>query len=199
MCATPDTRPLRADARRNREKVLDSARAVFAEHGSDAQMDEVARRACVGVGTVYRHFPTKEALARALVEEHFARLAAEARRLLDEEPDAWAALERMLLFGGQVEQDKRGLTHMWAQQPAEFHRRAARATGLYEAMERLMARAQEAGVLRADATVDDVPLIMCALGRVIEGDEQGMPGSWRRFLALVMDGLRACDARPLPD
>jgi AcrR family transcriptional regulator len=198
VSSVPDTRPLRADARRNREKVLDSARAVFAEYGPDAQMDEVARRACVGVGTVYRHFPTKDALARALVEEHFARLAAEARRLLEEEPDAWTAVERMLLFGAQVEEDKRGLMSMWAQQPAEFHARAARETGLYDAMAELIARAQAAGAMRTDATVDDVPLIMCALGRVIEGDEQGMPGSWQRFLALVLDGLRGGGARPLP-
>src|ERR1700710_2460976 len=73
--AATEERPLRADARRNREKVLTAARAVFSEHGRDAQMDDVARRASVGVGTVYRHFPTKEALIEALVVDSFERLA----------------------------------------------------------------------------------------------------------------------------
>ena len=76
-------KPLRADARRNREKVLAAARAVFAEQGVDAQMDDVARRADVGVGTVYRHFPTKDALLNALTDELFAVIAAHARELLD--------------------------------------------------------------------------------------------------------------------
>ena len=76
-------KPLRADARRNREKVLAAARAVFADQGVDAQMDDVARRADVGVGTVYRHFPTKDALLTALTDELFAVVAAHARELLD--------------------------------------------------------------------------------------------------------------------
>ena len=83
-------RPLRADARRNRERVIAAARAVFAEHGRDAQMDDVARRAGVGVGTVYRHFPTKEALLVALALDAFERVVAEARRAL-ENPDPWEA------------------------------------------------------------------------------------------------------------
>src|ERR671929_275144 len=78
----PTAKPLRADARRNREKVLAAARAVFAEHGGDAQMDDVARRAEVGVGTVYRHFPTKEALVNALTDEQFDVIAAHAREML---------------------------------------------------------------------------------------------------------------------
>ena len=76
-------RPLRADARRNREKVIAAARAAFAEQGREAQMDDVARRAEVGVGTVYRHFPTKEALLEALIEDTFAQIAERTREKLD--------------------------------------------------------------------------------------------------------------------
>jgi AcrR family transcriptional regulator len=76
-------KPLRADARRNREKVLAAARAVFAEQGVDAQMDDVARRADVGVGTVYRHFATKEVLLEAVVSGRLAQLTDEARALVD--------------------------------------------------------------------------------------------------------------------
>ena len=78
-------RPLRADARRNRERVLTAAAVVFSEHGHEAQMDDVARRAGVGVGTVYRHFPTKEALMEALALDHFERVLAAARKALDRE------------------------------------------------------------------------------------------------------------------
>src|SRR3954462_12789547 len=82
------TRPLRADARRNRERVLTAARAVFAEAGREAQMDDVARRAMVGVGTVYRHFPTKEALIEAIALDAFEQIAQRAREAL-EQADPW--------------------------------------------------------------------------------------------------------------
>src|SRR3954454_9994861 len=85
-------RPLRADARRNRERVLTAAREVFAEHGREAQMDDVARRAAVGVGTVYRHFPTKEALIDALVAEAFERLLGVAKEQARRDDNAWDAL-----------------------------------------------------------------------------------------------------------
>src|SRR3954454_7006801 len=88
-------KPLRADARRNREKVMAAARAAFAEHGSDAQMDDVARRAKVGVGTVYRHFPTKEALFVALLEDTFASVTERSRVALDK-ADPWEAFVAMM-------------------------------------------------------------------------------------------------------
>ena len=93
-------KPLRADARRNREKVLAAARAVFAEQGVDAQMDDVARRADVGVGTVYRHFPTKDALLNALTDELFDVIAAHAREMLELD-DPWEAFQRTMWFSGE--------------------------------------------------------------------------------------------------
>src|SRR3954451_3064354 len=88
-------RPLRADARRNRERILKAARAVFADKGIDAQIDDVAKRAKVGVGTVYRHFPTKEALRDALVRERFEEIAGYAREALERE-DAWDGFCEMI-------------------------------------------------------------------------------------------------------
>ena len=90
-----DERPLRADARRNRKKVLAAARAVFSEFGREAQMDDVARRAEVGVGTVYRHFPTKEALIQALMVDSFQAIAAQATAALEIE-DPWEAFASVL-------------------------------------------------------------------------------------------------------
>jgi AcrR family transcriptional regulator len=91
----PAARPMRADARRNRERVLAAASEAFATYGSDAQMDDVARAAGVGVGTVYRHFPTKEALVAELVRRKFETFVAQARQALDE-PDPWEAFAGML-------------------------------------------------------------------------------------------------------
>jgi len=188
-------KPLRADARRNREKVMAAARAAFAEHGSEAQMDEIARRAAVGVGTVYRHFPTKEALCGALIEDTFARLADEARAALDE-ADAWAALTGLLRAAGESLAGDRGLVEAMqaagerAQSPGE--RRLAAIAG------ELMARAQAAGALRADAVADDIPMLMCGVGSATVR-KHACGAHWRRHLAIVIDGLRARpDLEPLP-
>src|ERR1700754_2182360 len=94
-------RPLRADARRNRERVLKAAQATFAEHGHEAQMDDVARRAGGGVGTVYRHFPTKEALMEALAVDRFERVLAAGKLALDR-ADPWEALAEALWAGAEL-------------------------------------------------------------------------------------------------
>ena len=92
--AYPRERPLRADARRNRERILKAARTVFADQGADAQIDDVARKAKVGVGTVYRHFPTKDALLEALVRERFDDDPRHGRRGARTQDDAWAGVRR---------------------------------------------------------------------------------------------------------
>ncbi len=194
--ATQEARPLRADARRNRERVLDAARAVFADSGHEAQMDEIARRAAVGVGTVYRHFPTKDALLAALLADSFARIAANARAALDE-PDAWQAFAGVLWFGAELLAANRGLTESLVAQPADCvleHQLELRV-----AMGKVIGRAQAAGVLRPDMLVDDVPMLMCGIGAAFRKPHP-CPGSWRRHLAIVLDGLRAPAATgPLPD
>src|ERR1700719_3276306 len=93
---TDTERPQRADARRNRERILESARAVFAEYGADAQIDDIARQAGVGVGTVYRHFPTKEALLVELLREKFRLFAARSRDALEQDGQPFAVLEDLL-------------------------------------------------------------------------------------------------------
>ncbi len=199
MSATPTDRPLRADARRNRAKVVAAAREAFAEGGLDAQMDDIARRAGVGVGTVYRHFPTKEALVHAMVAEKFAVLAEEARRVLAAGGDAWQGLRHVLFYGGETHAADRALAQVYSAMPSAWFEQAANDTGLRATMEELLARAQAARDVRADVTVDDVPMVMCALSNVVTAQEQGMPGSWQRFLTLVLDGMQACGASPLPD
>ena len=126
-----DERPLRADARRNREKVLVAARAVFSEHGRDAQMDDVARRASVGVGTVYRHFPTKEALIEALMVDSFQAIAAHAEAALEMD-DPWEAFESVLWTGAEIMAADRALSEVFASIPGAMESAMPTVEGLQE-------------------------------------------------------------------
>lgn len=181
------TRRLRADAARNRAKVLDAARAAFAEHGAEAQMEDVARRAGVGVGTVYRHFPTKQALAEALVEERFDGTIAYVRGLLDDEPDPWRALERCFEHCASVQEQNRAWAGALAQMaggvtgPREHQQRE-----LLALADRILARARAAGVVREDLAAADLPALFCGLASVVQAGGDG----WRRYLELLLDGLR---------
>ena len=196
--APGDPRPLRADARRNRERVLAAARVVISEHGSEAQMDAIARRAEVGVGTLYRHFPTKEALIGALVADSFVKLAAAAHAALDE-PDAWPAFEGVLWRGAELLVANRGVTEWLCTLPTVDDAPNPAQADLHADMAILMERAKAAGALRADACVDDIPMLMAGVGMATRKPHP-CPDSWRRHLQIVLDGLRAPAATsPLPD
>ena len=193
----PGDRPLRADARRNREKVLVAARAVFSEHGRDAQMDDVARRAGVGVGTVYRHFPTKEALIEALMVAAFEAIAAQAEAALEID-DPWEAFASVLWQGAEIMAADRALSEVFASIPGAMEAAMPTVEGLTETMTHVIRRAQEAGVLRDDMIVDDVPMVMCGIGSATKKQHR-CEGAWRRHLTIVLDGLRAGGATgPLP-
>ena len=187
--AIESPRRLRADAVRNREKVLDAARAAFAEHGPEAQMEDVARRAGVGVGTIYRHFPTKQALAEALVEERFARIVAYARELL-EEPDPWRAIVRSFEFCATTQEQDRGVADVLARlagagattRPPDRHR-----ADLLAITEAMLDRARAAGTIRPDLEAADMPPLYCGLASVV----QAGVADWRRYLELLLAGLRA--------
>jgi AcrR family transcriptional regulator len=194
--AAGDCRPLRADARRNRERVLEAARAAFAEYGHEAQIDDIAGRAKVGVGTVYRHFPTKEALAEALLVDSFERITAHARQSL-EVADPWEALTAVLWFGAELLAANRGLTESLAAHPGDW--KSSTETELRAAMAELIRRGEEAGVLRPGVVDDDIPMLMCGIGFAYRRPHVH-PESWRRHLTVVIDGLRAGSASgQLPD
>jgi AcrR family transcriptional regulator len=182
-------KPLRADARRNREKVLAAARAVFAEQGVDAQMDDVARRADVGVGTVYRHFPTKEALLNALSDEVFAVVAVYVRTLLTLD-DPWEAFTRALWFGAEKTAGDRAFTEILAAARKFPPRTCPGKEDLLVTTGELMERCKAAGVMREDAMVEDVGLLMCGVGSASQM-EHPVRDAWRRHLAIMLDGLRA--------
>jgi AcrR family transcriptional regulator len=185
-------RPLRADARRNRERVLTAARAVFAEQGHDAQMDDVARRAMVGVGTIYRHFPTKEALIEALALESFERLAAAGRTALTVS-DPWEALVQLLWAGAEIMAGDRALSEIVAEIPGPIMLPPELGQELNLTTTELLRRADEAGVLREGVVFDDVPMLMCGVAAAT-CKSHAYPDAWRRHVAIVIDGLRASSA-----
>jgi AcrR family transcriptional regulator len=186
-------RPLRADARRNRERVLIAAREVFADQGREAQMDDVARRAMVGVGTVYRHFPTKEALIDAIAAEAFERLLAVATTQLARDDDPWDALVTTLWAGAEILAGDRAVSEIMAETSGPVTVDLETQQRMSETMDELLRRAREAGALRADVILDDIPMLMCGIGTA-NCKPHVVPDSWRRHLAIVIDGLRAPNA-----
>jgi AcrR family transcriptional regulator len=176
--------------------VLAAARAVFSEHGRDAQMDDVARRAGVGVGTVYRHFPTKEALIEALMVDSFQAIAAAAEAALDI-ADPWEAFSSVLWRGAEIMAADRALSEVFASIPGAMDQAMPTVEGLTASVDILMQRARDAGVLRSDAVLDDVPMIMCGIGSATK-KEHRCAAPWRRHLMIVLDGLRATDGERLP-
>jgi AcrR family transcriptional regulator len=187
------SRPLRADARRNRERVLTAAREVFAEQGREAQMDDVARRAMVGVGTVYRHFPTKEALIEAIAVEAFERLLAVATKQLEREDDAWDALVQTLWAGAAILAGDRAVSEIMSESSGPVTLDFEMQRRLNETMAALLEHAQASGALRADVVLDDIPMLMCGIGAAT-CKPHPLPDAWRRHLTIVIDGLRAPSA-----
>jgi AcrR family transcriptional regulator len=187
--AASEPRPLRADAERNRQRILRAAAEVFTERGLQATLDDVAERAGVGVGTVYRRFPDKEALVEALFTERLDTLVGLAEQALAE-PDPWVALATFLEQGASVIAVDRGLrqTLMFARYGRDGVANARRC--MQPLVARLVQRAQEAGVVRADLRSTDVPLIEFMLGSAAEYAGQVRPEIWRRYLALILDALR---------
>jgi AcrR family transcriptional regulator len=176
---------MRADARRNRERVLEAGREAVAEYGLDAQMDDIAARAGVGVGTVYRHFPTKEALLDALVGERWRKLA-EAAGPSFEADDPWQGLTDFLWRCAYMHRDNRAWGQLAAAAPLEFGREEQQE--LMRVTHELLERAQKAGQARKDLTGQDIGMLMCGTCGVMQTTSDGR---WERFFELALEGLRA--------
>lgn len=190
-------RPLRADARRNRERVITAAGVVFAEQGHDAQMDDVARRAGVGVGTVYRHFPTKDVLIEALAVDRFERILAAGKEALLN-PDPWEAFAGALWAGAELTASDRSFTEIVGEVSGPMPLPIELQHELNETYGELMRRAQESGDVRPDLVLDDIPMLMCGIGLGAR-KTHACPDAWRRHISIVIDGLRASSASgPLP-
>lgn len=189
--STTAHRPQRADARRNREKVLAAARVAFSESGIDTQVDDIARRAGVGVGTVYRHFPTKDALVEALAVAHFDQLADVVEAALDVEGDPWQVFTDAIWSTAAPAAVDVAWCEIIAGHPRSVEAAAAGQERLAIATAQLIGRAQAAGTMRPDAAVADVKTIMCGFGHIAASQRAGAPVDWERYLTIALDGLRA--------
>ncbi|MFF4402386.1 TetR/AcrR family transcriptional regulator [Streptomyces sp. NPDC001480] len=180
---------MRADARRNHDRLLAEARAAFAAHGTDASLEDVARRAGVGIGTLYRHFPNRHALMSAVFEDAVSELLARARELLDS-PEPCSALvtwlREMVTHAGEY----RGLARALMSVTAEPSSALARcSTPIREAGGALLARAQESGAVRADVSIGDLLQLTHAIALAAE-ESPADPDLADRLLRLTLRGLK---------
>jgi AcrR family transcriptional regulator len=195
---TPET-PLRADARRNRDQILLAAREIFAERGADVAMEEIARRASVGVGTLYRRFADRETLIRAVFRETFQVVADEVRAALTEEPTGWAALSRVMRQSAWLHVSVQAKSPMVTAVVKADPDTSRLRENMLEMMGEVVRRAQDEGSLRGDVGVGDLALLFMS---VVNQTANLTPEAARlgpsRVLAIMMDGLRAPAAGELP-
>jgi AcrR family transcriptional regulator len=186
-------RPLRADAERNRRRILAAAAEVFAKRGLEAGLDEIARHAGVGTGTVYRRFPDKTMLIEALFESRLDDLIALAGRAAAE-PDAWAGLVHFLLGSIEMQQADRGLKDLLFGEGSAApvsDRFTDKRDQLVPAVTALVDRAKASGQMRADVSVTDLAVVQFMLHGVGAFSASVEPELWRRQFGLILDGLRA--------
>lgn len=191
---------LRADAQRNRDQILTAARERFLAHGAEVPMEEVARSAGVGVGTLYRRFPDRDSLIRAVAQGCFAQVVDDARSAVAEEPTGWAALERLVDRSFQLQLS---FQLAWSTQRVRDLLQADRRTGelrnaFIAEIARMVETAQQEGTMRNDVSTGDVVVLFASILR--QPPTSSVPG-WpglERSLAIILDGLRSrCDS-PLP-
>lgn len=189
------SRELRSDAARNRRSIVQAASEMFALHGEKADVREIAERAGVGMGTLYRHFATKEELLETVLEKDFIEWTRAARAAADAEPDPMQALTSFLHDAIVRQGRHRALSDRFAASDEGMDDVACR-QNLYPLMEDLLLRCKRAGVVRKDATVQDMSLLLTGLGaiarRVAEHERPDLP---TRALRIVLDGLRSDASR----
>jgi AcrR family transcriptional regulator len=195
--ATSTERPLRRDAERNRQRILDTAGTLFAERGLAVSLDEIARHAGVGVGTVYRRFPDKEQLIDALFEDRLAEILATATASL-EISDPWEGLVHFVERSMELQVADRALKELLLSTTTAHARIEQGRRQIQPVVEAVLDRAQQAGVVRDDLVIADVLLLQHAIGEVADYTRDVAPQAWRRVLCIALDGLRPDRRRPSP-
>lgn len=183
--STSPSRPLRRDAERNRRLIIDTAKRLFAERGLQVTLDEIAQSSGLGVGTVYRRFPNREALVGALFADRVEEVLALSRRAAEAEPPA-AAFRDLITELARLHAEDRGLRDVLLTDDRAGDQFAAALRRLRPLFRTVLARAQTDGSLRPDLTVDDLPVLMSMIGTA--ADRAGP--DWPRYLDLIMNGLR---------
>jgi AcrR family transcriptional regulator len=182
----------RRDAVRNRRSLIAAGRDVFAERGERASLEEIARRAGVGIGTLYRHFPTREALVEAIFEEHIDAVVAAAERAAA--ADAWEGLVGFLEQVLELQARNLPLRDVFVRHSAGEGRVAERRRRIGVLLRRLVARARKQGYVRDDFTVGDLVFAMWSFMPLLEASAAVAPNAWRRHLRILLDGFRPAGA-----
>jgi AcrR family transcriptional regulator len=188
---------LRADARRNRERIVAAAQEVFAQRGLDVPVEDIARHAGVGVATLYRRFPTRGDLIAGAFEAKMAAYADAVTQALAD-PDPWAGfcsyIEQVCAMQA-ADRGFAGVLTMTFPMARQFQAERDRA---YQGFAELADRAQSAGKLRADFVPEDLVILLLANAGVVAGTARAAPGTWRRFAAYMVQAFSAASAEPLP-
>jgi AcrR family transcriptional regulator len=189
-----EDRPLRADAARNVERILRATRSVYSELGPDAPTEAVARRAGVGERTLYRRFPTKSGLVRAALDQSVAEdltpAIHDARRATDPLRGLGQLIQAAIALGAR-EHNLLSAAHRAGALTADI------SDSLNEALDELVRRGQQAGLVRADLVADDVPRLIAMLYAVLPTMDSDTDG-WRRYVALILDAISTSERRQLP-
>lgn len=191
----PSPKPLRADAQLNRDRILDAAAELFAEHGMSVPLEDVARRAGVGVATLYRRFPARADLAAATFERNISRFTAVVDTALAAD-DPWQGFRQLVFDLCELQAGDAGLREMLTTAFPASSVVEQRTGEAVEKLRTLMARAQAEGTLRADLLVADVVVMLLANAGVVGATGESAPDAWRRFAALMVDAFRAGPAEP---
>ncbi len=194
--ASPD-RALRADAERNRDRILRAAQRAFAKYGLEVPLEDVAEQAGVGIATVYRRFPTRDDLIAACFEQRIEDYARAAEDAL-EAPDGWSGFRGYVERICAMQAADRGLKDVMTRTFPDAKTLEAHRTRGYELSVRVIARAQAEGTLRSDLVPEDLVLLLIANAGVVEATGTVAPDAPRRLVALLLDGLRSEGASELP-
>jgi AcrR family transcriptional regulator len=188
---------LRADAERNRQRVIASARQVFAERGLDVPIEDIARHAGVGVATLYRRFPTRADLIAGAFEAKMAAYADAVGQALAN-PDPWAGFCGYIERVCAMQAEDRGFAHVLTMTFPTAKQFEAERDLAYRGFLDLVSRAQAAGKLRRDFVGEDLAMLLMANAGVIAGTADAAPGTWRRFAAYMIQAFSAAGTGPLP-
>ena len=190
-------RPLRADAERNRQRILDAAKTLFAERGVDVSVEEIAAAACVGIGTFYRRFPDRESLVEAVFETKMEQVVQVARDALEID-DPWDAFRTFVLTVARMHAHDRGLKSVTLGSVRGREVAATFRAAIQPLAQQLLDHAKEAGALREDVTSLDIPMIYQAVSAIADRTRDVAPDYFERTLTLLVDGLARERTQPSP-
>ncbi len=190
MTLTEDNRPLRRDAQVNRQRIIDAASELFAQRGLCVTLNDVAHHAGVGVGTVYRRFPDKDALIEELFEQRFHELIEVAEQALAD-PDPWQGLRRFVERVTETQATNTGLRDLIFAMPDGLSRVRQVRSRLLPLGEEAVNRAQRAGQLRPDIVAQDLPVLQMMIAGIVDVTRDLDSGVWRRYAQIMLRGLSA--------